>query len=70
MDDPNVSFSTDLLNKLQEIAFLKIIEVTSTEEQAKQTKSFIQAFTKRGVPMTTVIDAMLEMYKLKENNDS
>ena len=34
MDDPNVSFSTDLLNKLQEIAFLKIIEVTSTEEQA------------------------------------
>ena len=62
MDEPKVLFSSDLLNKLEEIAFLKIIEATSSEEQARQTKTFIRAFTKRGVSMTTIIDAMLEMY--------
>ena len=62
MDDPNVSFSFDLLNKIEEIAFLRIVEAISTEEQAKQTKTFIRAFTKRGVPMKTILDAMLEMH--------
>ena len=62
MDEPNVLFSPGLLNKLEEIAFLKIIESTSTEEQIKQTKRFVRAFTKRGVKMTTIIDAMTEMY--------
>ena len=62
MDEPKVSFSRDLLNKMEEIAFLKIVEATSTEEQAKQTKSFIRAFTKRGVSMMTVLDALLEIH--------
>ena len=62
MDEPNVSFSRDLLNKIEEIAFLKIVEAISTEEQAKQTKSFIRAFTKRGVSTMTILDALLEIY--------
>ena len=62
MDEPKVSFSNDFLNKIEEIAFLKIVEATSSEEQAKQTKSFIRAFTKRGVSMMTILDALLETY--------
>ena len=62
MDEPKVSFSNDFLNKIEEIAFLKIVEATSSEEQAKQTKSFVRAFTKRGVSMMTILDALLETY--------
>ena len=61
MDEPKVSFHSDLLNKMQEIAFLKMVAATSTEEQMKSTKTFIRAFTKRGVPMSTIIDALIEM---------
>lgn len=61
MDESQVVFSPELLNKLEEIAFLKIVEATSTEEQAKQTKTFIRAFTKRGVPIKTILDAILEI---------
>lgn len=61
MDEQNVSFSPYLLNKLEEIAFFKTIEATATEDQMKLTKSFVRAFTKRGVPMKTIIDALLEM---------
>ena len=71
MDEPKVSFSFDLLNKLEEIAFLKIMESTSTEEQMKQLKTFIRAFTKRGVPMKTILDALLEINNAqrKESDD-
>ena len=71
MDEPKVSFSPDLLNKLEEIAFLKIIEVTSTKEQVKITKTLVRAFTKRGVPMTTIIEAMLEIsIELQKGGDN
>ena len=71
MDEPKVSFSTDLLNKIEEIAFLKIVEATSPADQTKQTRTFIKAFTKRGVPMRTIIDALLEIHveQQKENDD-
>lgn len=62
MDEPGVYFSRDLLNKLEEIAFLKIVEKTNSEEQAKQLKTIVRAFTKRGVPMKTILDAMIEIY--------
>ena len=61
MDEPNVSFSPYLLNKLEEIKFIKSIEATCTEEQTRLTKAFVSAFTKRGVPMKTILDALLEM---------
>lgn len=63
MDEPKVSFYQDLLNKIEEIAFFKIVDATSSsEDQAKQTKNFIRAFTKRGVSMMTVLDALLEIH--------
>ena len=63
VDETNVSFSSDFLNKLEEIAFFRLVDATSSsEEQAKQTKSFVRAFTRRGVPMRTIIDAMLEIH--------
>ena len=61
MDDSNVTLSLYLLNKLEEIAFIRLIETTSTKEQAKQTKTFVRAFTKRGVPMKTIMDALIEI---------
>lgn len=61
MDEPNVLFSPGLLNKLEEIAFLKIIESTATEEQVRSTKLLVRAFTKRGVKMTTIIEALIEI---------
>ena len=61
MDEPKVSFSHDLLNKLEEIAFLKIIESSATKEQVKATKTLVRAFTKRGVPMTTIMEALIEI---------
>lgn len=71
MDEPKVSFSHDFLNKLEEIAFFKIIGLTSTEEQMKITKTFVQAFTKRGVPMTTIIEAILEIsIELQKGGDN
>ena len=68
MDEPKVSFSPDLLNKLEEIAFLKIVEATNTVEQSKQTRTFVRAFTKRGVPMRTIIDALFEMYNEQQKD--
>ena len=56
-----VLFSSGLLNVLEEVAFIRLISATATEEQAKQMKSFVHAFTKRGVPMKTIIDAMVEI---------
>ena len=67
MDESKVSFSPYLLNKLEEIAFLKIIESTSTIEQAKLTKTLVQAFTKRGVPMNTIIEALIEISRKSQN---
>ena len=61
MNETKVSFSPDLVNKFEEIAFLRILKATSTEEQIKYTKTFIRAFTKRGVPMRTIVDALIEM---------
>lgn len=60
MDD-NIMFSPALLNKLEELAFLNMVTATSTEEQAKQIKVFVRAFTKRGVPMKTILGALLEI---------
>ena len=72
MDELNVLFSPDLLNQMEQIAFFKIVDATSTEAQAQQIKTFIRAFTKRGVKLTTILDALLEMYneQQKENNES
>lgn len=62
MDEPKVSFSFDFLNELEKIAFLKVVDATNTEEQAKRTRTFVEAFTKRGVKMKVILDALLEMY--------
>ena len=59
--DENIMFSPALLNKLEELAFLNIVAATSTEEQMKSIKTFIQAFTKRGVPMKTILEALREI---------
>ena len=61
MDELNVLFSPDLLNQMEQIAFFKIVDATFTEEQARQAKTFIRAFTKRGVKLTTILDALLEI---------
>jgi transcriptional regulator len=60
--ESEVRLSPILLNKLEEIAFLKVVDATNTEEQAKQIKAFVRAFTKRGISMRTVLDALLETY--------
>ena len=69
MDEPTISFSTDFLNMLEEVAFIRIVSVTATEEQAKQIKSFVHAFTKRGVPMKTIIEAMTEFAHEQQNGE-
>lgn len=60
MDD-NIMFSPALLNKLEELVFLNMVTATSTKEQAKKIKVFVRAFTKRGIPIKTILDALLEI---------
>ena len=71
MDNIDVLFSSGFLNVIEEIAFIRLVSATATEEQAKQIKSFVHAFTKRGVPMKTIIDAMTELAheQAKENDN-
>jgi methylaspartate ammonia-lyase len=62
MGESEVRLSPILLNKLEEIAFLKVVDATNTEEQAKAIKALVRAFTKRGVSVRTILDALLEAY--------
>jgi methylaspartate ammonia-lyase len=62
MGESEVRLSPILLNKLEEIAFFKVVDATNTEEQAKAIKALVRAFTKRGVSVRTILDALLEAY--------
>ena len=61
MDEFDYLFSADLIKMMEESALIRLITATTTEEEAKQLKLFVRAFTKRGVPARTVLDAMIEI---------
>lgn len=63
MDEFDVLFSKDMLEMMEEAALMRLIAATATEEQAKKIKIFVRAFTKRGVPARTVLEAILEINK-------
>lgn len=68
MDDFKVSFSPDLIQKLEDMAIISLIASNTPSDQAKPAIRVLRAFSKRGVSVKTVLDVFKELEQKEENN--
>ena len=61
MADPEVVFSPEFLQRLKDLAIMNFVSRTLPEEEAAQINAIFRAFSKRGVPVETVLDAFSDL---------
>ena len=69
MDDFKVSFSLDILQKLEDMAIISFIASATTPDQAEPLTRLLRAFSKRGVSVKTTLDVFKELAQEEKNND-
>lgn len=62
MDDVDVFFSNELLLQMEAALLMKMIDAgIANKEEAEKAKMIFRAFTKRGVPVKTILEAIQEI---------
>jgi hypothetical protein len=66
VDDFEVLFSPGMLQKMEDYALMGFVRRCTPEEQAEPVLHLLRAFSRRGVPVKTVLDAFAEAYRKEE----
>ena len=61
MADPDILFSPELFRTLEDVAIMSFISSVVPKDQAEPVLALLRAFSRRGVPVKTVLEVFKEV---------